>query len=109
MPEKYTEADSARAGRTQPVRRLPRSCLTQCEDESRNFHADYLSPAFDRDRIAALMDRLKIEEDRAAGSACWSTVGDNEEHHAFIPAAELIDVRAAGSSSSRARTGCSPS
>jgi len=88
MPENYTEEIARR-----PYTSLYADCrvlLSQCEDESKNFHAAYLSPAFDRDRVAALMERYKIPEgDRRVGMLV--TVGDEDEH-SFIPAAELIDI-----------------
>jgi len=62
------------------------------EDESRHFQATYLSPAFDKDRIAALMERLKIKEADRDQMGLLATVGENEDAYTFIRANELIEL-----------------
>lgn len=90
MPENYQVALGGRV----PYDSLYADCrglLSQCEDESGNFHAAYLSPAFDRERITALMGRLKVkEEDRKFG--LFATAGEGEESYAFLPAEDLIEI-----------------
>lgn len=69
-----------------------RGLLTACEDESPNFHASFLSPAFDADRIANLFQRLKIERAPEQDYGILVTVGDDESAHAYIRDGELISV-----------------
>jgi ABC-type uncharacterized transport system len=68
-----------------------RGLLTECEDQSKHFHATFLSPTFDEKRVEELFDRLKIKkEDQELGMVI--AVGDNEEAFSFVRAAEVIDV-----------------
>jgi len=69
-----------------------RGLLSQMEDESRRFQATYLSPAFDKDRIAALMERLKIKETDRDQMGLLATVGENEDAYTFIRANDLIEL-----------------
>jgi gliding motility-associatede transport system auxiliary component len=97
MPEGYSES----LGRGLTYDNLYADCrglLAQCEDESRQFHWTYLSPAFDKERIAALMDRLKVKEADRDQLGMLAAVGENEEVHSFIRATELIDVDQSGRS-----------
>jgi gliding motility-associatede transport system auxiliary component len=73
-----------------------RGLLGQCEDESRDFKWTYLSPAFDKDRIGAIMERLRVKEADRDQFGMLAAVGENEEAHSFVRANELIDVDAAG-------------
>ena len=70
-----------------------RGLLSQCEDESRNFHAVYLSPAFDKERIAALMQRLNVREADREQLGLLITVGEDESAYTLIPDLELVDVQ----------------
>ena len=70
-----------------------RGLLSQCEDQSRQFRATYLSPAFDKERIAALMDRLKIREADRDQLGLLVTVGEDESVQTFIPERELVEVQ----------------
>ncbi len=67
-----------------------RGLLSQCEDQTNKFEAVYLSPAFDRDRITALMSRLKIREADQNRLGLVITVGEDESTYSFIPAEDLI-------------------
>jgi hypothetical protein len=71
-----------------------RGLLTACEDESPNFHASFLSPAFDADRIAALFQRLSVEKEGEGDKqyGLLVTVGENEEARTFIRESELVTV-----------------
>jgi hypothetical protein len=70
-----------------------RGLLTACEEESPNFHATFLSPAFDADRIASLFQRLKIEKDTERDQlGMLITVGEDEEAHTFIRDTDLISA-----------------
>jgi hypothetical protein len=93
MPEAYSES----LGRGLTYDNLYADCrglLSQCEDESSQFTAVYLSPAFDKDRIAALMERLRVKETDRDQLGMLVTVGEDEAAHSFIRATELIDVDA---------------
>lgn len=95
LPEKYSEPIQTRHGRVQ-YERMYTDChvlLDQCEDESRFFHATYLSPSLDTARIAAVRDRLKVKIDdpNAELIGMIVAVGETEDAVGFIPAAELIE------------------
>ncbi|MBO0700925.1 MAG: Gldg family protein, partial [Zavarzinella sp.] len=95
MPEGYSES----LGRGLTYDNLYADCrglLTQIEDESRYFRWTYLSPAFDKERIAALMERLRVKESDRDQLGMLVTVGENEEAQSFIRATELIDVDQSG-------------
>lgn len=70
-----------------------RGLLSQCEDESRNFHAVYLSPAFDRERIAALMQRLNVREADREQTGLLVTVGEDESQYVMIQDLDMIDIQ----------------
>lgn len=89
MPENYAEEIAGR-----PYTSLYADCrglLSQCEDQSRRFHAVYLSPAFDKDRIAGIYDRLNVPKAERDRYGMLVTIGEDEGVHALIPAVELID------------------
>lgn len=68
--------------------------LSQCEDQSRNFHAEYLSPGLDPIRVKDLLTRFNIrgaDPDRQP-LGLLVTVGEDESVHTFIPAEELLEV-----------------
>jgi hypothetical protein len=69
-----------------------RGLLSQCEDETRNFKAVYLSPSFDSVRIATLMQRLNVREADRDQLGMLITVGEDEAAYTFIPALDLVDV-----------------
>jgi hypothetical protein len=69
-----------------------RGLLSQSEEESRYFHAHYLSPAFDKEKIAALMQRLQVKETDRDQLGLLLAVGENEEATSFIRAADLVDI-----------------
>ena len=96
MPEAHAEP----LGRGAVYENLYADCralLSQCEDQSSNFHAAYLSPAFQKEQIAALMDRLKVKEADRDQLGMLAAVGENEEATTFIRAGDLIDVDRRGS------------
>jgi hypothetical protein len=70
-----------------------RGLLSQCEEESRNFHPVYLSPAFDRERIATLMQRLNVKEADRDQIGMLATVGDDESAYVFIPDSDLVEIQ----------------
>jgi hypothetical protein len=70
-----------------------RGLLSQSEDESRNFHAVYLSPAFDRERIAALMQRLNVREADREQTGLLVTVGEEESQYVMIQDLDMIDIQ----------------
>jgi hypothetical protein len=69
-----------------------RGLLSECEENSKQFHAHYLSPTFDPEKIAALMERLKVKEADRDQMGMLIAVGDNEEATSFVRVTELIDV-----------------
>jgi ABC-type uncharacterized transport system len=69
-----------------------RGLLTECEENSRFFHAHYLSPTFDPEKIPVLMDRLKVKEADRDQMGMLVAVGENEESTSFIRVTDLIDV-----------------
>ena len=87
LPEKYQEPVRTRQG-VIPYERLYSDCrglLSQCENQSKFFHAEYLSPGLDSARIAAVLDRLKVKVDeRDKEPFGMLIVGDNEEAVTFI-------------------------
>jgi hypothetical protein len=70
-----------------------RGLLSQAEDESRYFHATYLSPAFDRERIAALMQRLNVREADREQTGLLVTVGEEESQYVMIADVDMIDIQ----------------
>ena len=109
MPEKSHRRSIG--GRRRATTRLYADCrglLTPVRGPVAEFKAAYLSPAFDTDRIAALMERLKVKRGRPrAARACWSTVGEDEgvTRSSGARADRSRSDREGVRSSSRARTG----
>ncbi len=68
-----------------------RGLLSQCERQSRNFTASYLSPGLDAVRIAALFDRLKVADKDRDQLGLLIAVGENEDVTSFIPSRDLVD------------------
>lgn len=69
-----------------------RGFLSQCEEQNRNFKAEYLSPSFDNVRIANLMAKLNMREGERDELGMLVTVGEDEAAYVFIPAKELLEV-----------------
>jgi ABC-type uncharacterized transport system len=96
LPEKYQEPVQTRQG-VMPYERLYADCrglLSQCEDQSRNFHAEYLSPGLDSKRIATVLARLnvKVDEREKEPFGMLIAVGENEEAVTFINSGDLIET-----------------
>jgi hypothetical protein len=69
-----------------------RGFLSQCEEQNRNFKAEYLSPSFDGVRIASVMARLNLREAERDELGMLVTINEDESAHVFIPARELLEV-----------------
>jgi gliding motility-associatede transport system auxiliary component len=65
--------------------------LTNCEDASPFFHAEYLSPGLDRDKVRQLMRRLKVPETQRDQFGLVLAVGEHEEQVSFVPDNEFLD------------------
>jgi ABC-type uncharacterized transport system len=69
-----------------------RGLLTQCRDVTKQIEIEYLSPAFERAKIAALMERLKINDNDRDKLGMVVSIDDSPTRTAFINAETLIDI-----------------
>ncbi len=68
-----------------------RGLLSECERQSRNLTASYLSPGLDAAHIAALFDRMKVADKDRDQLGMLIAVGENEDVTSFIPSRDLVD------------------
>src|SRR5262245_20536779 len=94
MPENYIEEINLTGGRMAYTNMYSdlRGLLSQCESQSRMFHATYLSPGLDAGKISAVFDKLKVTDKDREQFGLYIVVGDDEGVNSFIPSRDLVDL-----------------
>ena len=100
MPENYAEEYPGTRMAYTSMYSDCRGLLSQCERQSRQFRASYLSPGLDEGKIAAVADLFKVADKSKMPFGLYITVGENEEITSSILSRDLVEIEERGRSAS---------